>query len=194
MPELRSSWAVSTTYSGIVTLIGLALAVGGVVCGVKAFVETLHEHDPTPVFPGAARQLDRARALLQRRKRVHAAEVHMTSTGQATVTVTSGGGAHLTVGKADESVDERFARLEAGLAKLAAQMIAGRAEVQGELDRATKRIVEQGDRLDVADAGLRALAKSVAVSTARLQLWGLILVGCGTVLMAVPAIVAVFVV
>lgn len=55
-----------------------------------------------------------------------------------------------------------------------------------------EQLAQQGRRLEDADEQLRALAKSVAVSTARLQLIGLILVGIGTALMAVPTIAAAF--
>jgi hypothetical protein len=53
-----------------------------------------------------------------------------------------------------------------------------------------RELAEQGHRLDAADDQLEMLAKSVAVSTARQQLPGLILVGIGTVVMAVPAFAA----
>lgn len=65
-----------------------------------------------------------------------------------------------------------------------------RPEVQRHVDKLTARIMEQGDRLAVADEQIRALARSVAVSSARLQLVGLILVGLGTALMAIPAVVS----
>jgi hypothetical protein len=43
-------------------------------------------------------------------------------------------------------------------------------------------------KLQQTDRGLEALARSVAVSTVRLQIWGLILVGAGTTIMALPTI------
>ncbi len=39
-----------------------------------------------------------------------------------------------------------------------------------------------------ADRLLEDLAKDVGAGTVKIQLWGLFLVGCGTVLLAVPAI------
>lgn len=47
-----------------------------------------------------------------------------------------------------------------------------------------------GERLDQADRDVERLAKDAVVGTARLQLSGLLLVGMGTVLMAIPAVLS----
>jgi hypothetical protein len=47
-------------------------------------------------------------------------------------------------------------------------------------------------QLRAADGDIRDLARSIAVSTVKLQLWGLILVGSGTVLMAAPTLISVW--
>ncbi|MCT2279512.1 hypothetical protein M3G91_18005 [Micromonospora chalcea] len=49
-------------------------------------------------------------------------------------------------------------------------------------------MIKLGERLDQADRDVERLAKDAAVGTARLQLRGLLLVGVGTILMAIPTL------
>ena len=56
------------------------------------------------------------------------------------------------------------------------------------LNQVKTRVDDQAAQLRAADDDIRELASSIAVSTMKLQLWGLILVGGGTVLMAVPTL------
>jgi hypothetical protein len=58
------------------------------------------------------------------------------------------------------------------------------------LDEVTAQVDGHAEELRAADEGIRDLARSIAVSTVKLQLWGLLLVGGGTVLMAVPTLVS----
>ncbi len=174
----------------LVTFIGLLLALAGVGCGVWAYVDTVRKHDTLPVWPWADRQVRRVRAWQPFRRNIRAGSgtTGVALAGSA-VAVVSGTGS-LTVIKADESLDERVARLELRLEQAEKQVMEYRTQGERAEARLLETVTDQGQRLDAADEQLHKLTKSVAVSSARLQLIGLILVGLGTMLMAVPTIAA----
>lgn len=116
--------------------------------------------------------------------------------GAATITVavagtaTGSGSAHASLGKLDASVEDRLDHLQ----KQLDQMI---ATVDGHLRRAREaearlatQMGEQTARLEAADARLQEMTTEIAVGSSALQLRGLVAVGFGTVLMAVPGNVA----
>jgi hypothetical protein len=181
---------VSAGWAGLVTFLGLLLALGGVGCGVWAYIDTVREHDDLPVWPWAHRQwlAVRARNPFRRRRTVEASVNMVAMSGVAAAAGAAFGA--LTVVSGDETLQQRVDRLMGRLELLASRVVTDRSEVEVSLSRLGERVTEQGGRLTEADEQIRALAKSVAVSSARLQLVGLILVGLGTALMAIPAIVS----
>lgn len=178
--------------AAIVTGFGLLLALAGVGCGVAAYVGSVRQHDTTPVWPWADRQIRRVRELLPIKRDVR------TGTGTGTINVTGRGIGSAeafgvpSVRAADETIDERLARLEGRLHLLEERGAEEQARAKEAERLLGEQLVQQGRQLQDADDQLRALAKSVAVSSARLQLIGLILVGSGTALMALPTIIAAF--
>jgi hypothetical protein len=70
------------------------------------------------------------------------------------------------------------------------QALIDRSRFAEGLDQLKARVDDQTAQLRAADGDIRELARSIAVSTVKLQIWGLILVGGGTVLMAVPTLVS----
>lgn len=63
-----------------------------------------------------------------------------------------------------------------------------RERLQAGIDDTRREVDAHPARLSASDDDIRELARSIAVSTVKLQLWGLLLVGAGTVLMALPTI------
>lgn len=180
---------MSLTIAALVTGLGLVLALAGVACGVIAYIKTVREHDTLPVWPWADRQLERARKLLRRKPEVrHGGGTVTMLAGHASGTGTAFGA--LDVIRSDESLDERIRRLEQRVERAEHQMADETARATKAESQLVDRLAEQGRQLNEADEQLRQLTKAVAVSTARLQLLGLILVGSGTALMALPTIAA----
>lgn len=183
---------MSPLHAAVVTGIGLLLALAGVGCGVAAYIGSVRQYDTLPVWPWASTTIRLLRARLTCKRDVR--------TGSGTGTIVLAGSAigsaeafgDASVIKSDETVDERMARLEARLQLIEERGGAEQARAEMAERLLEEQLTKQGRRLEDADEQLRALAKSVAVSSARLQLVGLILVGFGTMLMAVPTIFAAF--
>ena len=162
---------------GIVHVVGLVL---GVSCGVWAYVQTVKQHDMLPVWPWADRRIQRVREWRPFKRAVRQ--------GFGTATIALAGSAigsgeafgALTVVKGNETVKDRIERLERRLEQAEKRAVEDRARADQADASISQQLADQGHRLDEADEQLRQLAKSVAVSTARLQLAGLILVGLGT--------------
>jgi hypothetical protein len=173
--------------SALVTAVGLVLAVGGVGCGVWAYIQAVKQHDTLPVWPWANRQIQRVREWRPFKRDARQ--------GSGTATIALAGSAigrgeacgALTVVKGDETVEERIERRLQHAEKRAAE---DRARADEADARISQQLTDQEHRFDKADEQLRQLTKSVAVSTARLQLVGLILVGLGTAVMALPTLFA----
>jgi cysteine synthase len=183
---------MSPIAAAIVTGFGLLLALAGVGCGIAAYVASVRQHDTMPVWPWASRMITHARQRLTFKRDVRA--------GSGTATISLAGSAigsgeafgTLSVARSNETVDERIGRLEARV-----QLVEERAGAEQARAEKAERLLEeqmnrQGRLMEEADEQLRELAKAVAIGSARLQLVGLILVGVGTMLMAVPTIAAAF--
>src|SRR5947209_14853245 len=176
--------------SALVTMVGLMLALAGVGCGGWAYIQTVKQHDTLPVWPWSDRQMQRVREW-----RPFKRDVRSTS-GTATIALTGsaiGSGeafGAVTVVRGNETVEERIERLELRFEQAEKRAVEDRVRADQADARISQQLADQGHRLDEADEQPRQLAKSVAVSTARLQLAGLILVGLGTAVMALPTLFA----
>lgn len=71
------------------------------------------------------------------------------------------------------------------------QAASDRAQHQVDIAQVVTSIEAQASQLRLADEEIRDLARSVAVSTVKLQLWGLLLIGGGTVVMTMPTAISV---
>jgi hypothetical protein len=69
-----------------------------------------------------------------------------------------------------------------------AQATADRTRHNEEIGQLRSDLSVQGPQLRQADEALRLMAKDIAAGTARLQIIGLILVGLGTVIMALSTL------
>jgi hypothetical protein len=180
---------VSAVWAAIVTGIGLLFAIGGVACGVIGFARTIHDYDTEPVWIWGGRQVQNARRALGRpQPREHV----KTGAGVATGT----GSAFNVTAQADHPADTPLDVLVGILTRRVDAAVAQATIDRDRTEQATAGLMADLDahaqRLDSADLELEKLAKSTVVSSARLQLWGLILVGAGTGMMAIPTIAAAF--
>jgi hypothetical protein len=90
----------------------------------------------------------------------------------------------------DLPVEEQVRLLVRRVRNIENQAASDRARFSKGLDETAARVDSHAAQLRAADEGIRDLARSIAVSTVKLQLGGLFLVGGGTVLMAVPTLVS----
>jgi len=174
--------------SAIITGLGLVLALVGVRCGICAYVQTVRQHDTLPVWSWADRQIKRVRDWSPIKRDVRQ--------GSGTTTIALGASSIAsaeafdtpTVIRDDETIEERVERLELRLEQAERRAAEERERAEKTDAEISQEIYNQARRLDDADEQLRQLTKSVAVSTARVQLTGLILVGFGTAIMALPTL------
>lgn len=182
---------MSPGWSAAVTIVGLVFVIAGIWCGVDAYVATVREHDELPVWPWAARKAERALALARSRR---AQEPPPPPRTIEPASIPSGErfGTPTITQSPPPTLEERLEKLERRQLETDEQVAATRARVKEMTADLRRELAEQGHRLDAADTQLESLAKSTAVSGARQQLLGLILVGVGTVVMALPTLAAAF--
>jgi len=88
----------------------------------------------------------------------------------------------------DVSLDEQIYLLMRRIETIESKADHDRVE-QAEKSRALNEMIDSLERrTHVADEELQEIARAIAVGTIGLQLWGLFLVGVGTMLMALPSI------
>jgi hypothetical protein len=92
----------------------------------------------------------------------------------------------------DLPVEEQVRLLIYRVKNIENQASSDRSRFTKGLDQVKTRVDDQAAQLRAADGDIRDLARSIAVSTVKLQLWGLVLVGSGTVLMAAPTLISVW--
>lgn len=175
------------------TILGLLFILAGIGCGVRAYRNTLAEHDPNPLWPWASQQVARVRGVVVRITR-------WIRPRQSNVVYAKAGGAfggltaHATGYRAglqispDLSLEEQIRLL---IGRIADAEEATRRESERhrkELQDIRAEIGAHTERLTRADEDIKQPALALSLGTARLQIAGLILVGVGTVFMAVPAL------
>ena len=197
-PAMRSRLADSYLVAALVTTcVGLLLTIAGVSCAGVAFFQTWREHERRPLFPALAVALIRGRAAA-RRLAWWRTPKHTTAQLSAVLPGLSGSmQGHLTVYGPDIPPDapveeavrlllRRVERIEETARDDRQRSTTSVAELRTEL---ASRAGALRETVRETDNDLRELTKKVAVGTVKLQLWGLILVGTGTVLMTIPTII-----
>jgi len=189
---MRSRLADSYLVAALVTTcVGLLLTIAGVSCAGVAFFQTWHER--RPLFPALAVALSRGRAAA-RRLAWWRTPKHTTAQLSAVLPGLSGSmQGHLTVYGPDIPPD---APVEEAVRLLLRRVERIEETARDDRQRSTTSVAElrtelasTAGALRETDNDLRELTKKVAVGTVNLQLWGLILVGTGTVLMTIPTII-----
>ncbi|WP_326955755.1 hypothetical protein [Amycolatopsis sp. NBC_01286] len=173
----------------VLTALGLVLSVIGICLAAGAYASTNQEHGTEPIWPALDRLLAGSRHLVRRLlRRNRDVTVHdvvgaiRVPTGfvQGEGTVTGGNApTDLSLEEQLRWVERRIERVE-----MAAAHEASRRSTEVYALRAAIGDTERRIR-DVEQAS-RALARSVAVGTVRLQVTSLLFVGAGTVFLAVP--------
>lgn len=108
----------------------------------------------------------------------------MSATGTAVITATVSGPAI----PADTPAEEKIRLLVRRVELVEAQATADRTRHNEQIGQLRSDLSAQGAQLRQADEALRLMAKDIAAGTARLQIVGLILVGLGTAVMALPTL------
>jgi hypothetical protein len=108
----------------------------------------------------------------------------MSTMGTAVITATVSGPAI----PADALVEEKIRLLIRRVELVEAHATADRTRHNEEIGQLRSDLSTQGSQLRQADEVLRLMAKDIAAGTARLQIVGLILVGLGTAIMALPTL------
>jgi hypothetical protein len=172
-------------------LIGLLAVLAGIGCAATAYSRTHAEHADVPLWPTLHRTDQAIRRLWVRYVLRHPGVTinrtltESTAVADSVTAVVSG----LEI-DTDLSVEEQVRLLIHRVRNIENQASSDRSHFAKGLDRVKARVDDQAAQLRAADGDIRELARSIAVSTVKLQLWGLILVGGGTVLMAVPTLVS----
>lgn len=170
----------------LTTLVGLLAVLAGIGCAATAYSRTHAEHADGPLWPTLHRAGQTIRRVLRR------SGVTVSVSGAASTAVTSSATIVASGPEIDTDlpVEEQVRFLIHRVKNIENQASSDRSRFARDLDQVKTRVDDQTAQLRVADGDIRELARSIAVSTVKLQLWGLILVGGGTVLMAVPTLVS----
>jgi hypothetical protein len=171
----------------IFTLIGLAVTLAGVGCGIWALVLTWTEHGSGALWPLAGR-VGRWLRTAPQRLFGRPAAVPVSGGDQGSFEEDGHVDKQWEPLPADAPMDAVIGRLVERLDQLESDSSRDRARYKAGLERARAESAELGTQLGQARHDLEALTRSVAVSTARLQIIGLILVGIGTTVMALPTL------
>lgn len=175
----------------LTTIFGLLTTGAGIGCAWAAFSRSHAEHGDGPLWPAVhrggqvVRQVWR-RHVLRRRGRV------VNLAGSASVGAFAASAWAVVTGPEidpDLPLEEQVRLLVRRVRNIESQASSDRARFAKNLGDLTAQVGGQAAELRAADEGIRELARSIAVSTVKLQLWGLLLVGVGTVLMALPTLV-----
>lgn len=186
----------SSVVALLTTCVGLLLAIAGAICASVALFQTWRQHERRPLFPMLAAALRRARTAARHLTRWRKPR-NQTIQASAVLSASSVMQAHLTVqGPAipeDAPVDEAVRLLVRRVERIDENAREDRQQHKTSVKELRTELASAAAALRETDDDLRALTKNVAVSTVKLQLWGLILVGTGTVLMMIPTIIAMIV-
>jgi hypothetical protein len=178
----------------LTTLIGLLAVLAGIGCGVTAYSRTHAEHADVPLWPALYRAGQAIRRVWVRYV-LRRPDVMVSVSGAASAAVVSSATVVVSGPEIDTDlpVEEQVRFLIHRVKNIENQVSSDRSRFAKGLDQVKARVDDQTAQLRAADGDIRELARSIAVSTVKLQLWGLILVGGGTVLMAVPTLVSMWV-
>lgn len=175
----------------LTTLLGLLAVLAGIGCGATAYSRTYAEHADVPLWPAMYRAGQAIRRVWVRYV-LRRPGVTVSVNGAASAAVTSSATVVASGPEIDTDlpVEEQVRFLIHRVKNIENQASSDRSRFARGLDQVKTRVDDQTAQLRAADGDIRELARSIAVSTVKLQLWGLILVGGGTVLMAVPTLVS----
>lgn len=174
----------------ILTWLGLGLTVAGTICAGVALRRDHKQYGEGPLFPWLAaawrwlrQQSFRLMPWLRRPVTVNLQP--------ASVSISLGSAWATLVGPEipeDAPIEKQVALLVQRVNNIEKAARDDRARHNQDVRAVHDEMSKLGERLDQADRDVERLAKDAAVGTVRLQLRGLLLIGFGTFLMAIPAV------
>jgi hypothetical protein len=175
----------------LLTWVGLFVTLVGVGCGVIAYRRTWTEHGSGPLWPvvhrgGTLLRHWMMRLLPFRRRRGVTVQAGAALSAEAAMSVRAIKSGLLVPD--DAPLDQQIRLLVRRIEHVEYEAAEDRKQHKTDIKAVRADMSNLAMRLRQADRDLEALAKSVAASTVRLQVVGLILVGSGTSLMALPTI------
>lgn len=186
MHPLSDCWTLAFLVAGTL------LSVAGIILGGIALARAWAEHGDGPLSPKLYRAIQAIRATLARlafwRK---PPKIAAASTGVSVAVGVSAEG-FARVGFQDGlSQDERLERLEQAVRGVYAELTSIRNASKRTGKQLTSRLADLETRLHSEGDRLEALTRGIASADVRIQLVGLVCIGVGTVLLAVPSVVRV---
>jgi hypothetical protein len=175
-----------------VVVLGLIVTLIGIACGMLALGRTWTEHAPgqplVPVTKPLAVARGKAGRLLSRRRPEEMVSKKDSDLLTGGIVEASGSLGLKMLPKKGATTDELVDLLMRRVDRIEAIAEADRSAAHAEAAELRSDLEAVTNRLDAETRQLEAATRSLAVGTVRLQLAGLILVGIGTALMAVPSL------
>ena len=168
----------------IAAFIGLLLNVAGVTLAGWALGQDYRKHADQPMLPkvAAAKRWFLVKVLRQTRS------VTIPG-GKATGTVTfTGSGTGFATPAADAPVDHQIAYLRDQVLKLHNRISEQRSEITEEINTVRQSVTDAARDAHEAVASVRDMARDIATGTVKIQMLGLLLVGLGSAVAAVPVV------
>lgn len=166
------------------TWLGLLLSAAGIGMGIWALIDTRRRHSHRPVLPWwRPFRMWFERAVLRRRRDA------LITPGAAMATVGFSTSADaVVIPAADAPIERQIAYLRDEAERLRSKLGEERNERQALVGQLRADLATAESRLRTEVAALEARTESLAADGTWQQVWGLVLVGAGTVCLALPAI------
>lgn len=182
--RLEAVWIV------LLTVVGLLSVIAGTVCAVVALVAQYRSHAPNEEWPTARRIRRLARRLLRRPPPSIYAVGNVT--GPAATVSGTGVVSPPTEIAAGAPVEEQLRVFARRLELVEQQITADRTRQRKELKAVENNLIDVRAAIKRTNDSFERRIKESAISTLELQVIGLVLVGFGSVLLAVPALLDLF--
>jgi len=175
-----SLYAVIQSWMTFCAWLGLLVTVAGISCSAVALYQNHQSYGKGDLYPGLRGAWARLKTL-RRRPVVHEARVAMDAVA----------GLDVATPRVDQAISEDMppAQQVSILAERIRELEQRLTEQHNNDMNSLRRELERLESISAeADHVIEDLAREVGAGTVKLQLWGLLLVGFGTVLLAVPAL------
>jgi len=180
-----SDWLVLTLIA-----IGIALNLFGLYCGGRAFVAAWRKYGDGDLWPWVAKTVSAVRTAGRRMAFWRRRDTTVLSVS-GSAHATSGASAYVTVRPGFPDTDheeQRYAQLQRAIEMAFDQMSEDRGRANRKIAEFEKRLGDVRAQVEAETQRLEDLSKEIASGDVRLQLLGLMAIGFGTVLLALPSI------
>lgn len=172
-PRVKTAFAV----------IGLLFTLAGTSLAGWALVQD-YKHSQKPFWPWVVSV--REWFLLRVLRRTRSVTV-VGTTGRGTWSVESSG-MGIALASADASIEEQFADLRKHILDLHTRITTERQEIKAEIGTVRQSVLEARSDANQALTGVEKMARDMATGTVKIQFWGIMLVGFGSVFAALPVV------